>query len=232
MILYGRDYYIWRNCGFVTTMIGTEMWAVSGSVVPKSIPISILLGIVGWLVASGNEIGWYKRQGQMEECRIIMPNFRVLDVLGNSTALTDEGVPLDNETAYDMLLAGGKLDQIGRSPRCENFFRQQRFDCELTDESSCNHTLGARDMDAELKNLLFGSSVVNPLTIKRKMDFLHPAIQPSARTTPSAPPASPRSTPRPWGRSAHVPPLTLASTQRHEWPTPPTLPPHRPLRTR
>ena len=67
MILYGRDYYIWRNCGFVTTMIGTEMWAVSGSVVPKSIPISILLGIVGWLVASGNEIGWYKRQGQMDE---------------------------------------------------------------------------------------------------------------------------------------------------------------------
>ena len=125
MILYGRDYYIWRNCGFVTTMIAREMFRMSGSVVPRAIPVACVLAMMGYLVASGSQIGWYQRLQPEQECRIILPSGRVLDALGNATALSQRGVLLDAPTANAMLEASGKDQLIGRAPRCEMFFRRR-----------------------------------------------------------------------------------------------------------
>ena len=126
MILYGRDYYYWRNCGFVTTMIGREMFRMSGSVVPRAIPVAAGLALLGWAMASGIQLGWYTRLEPDEECRIILPSGRVLDAMGNETAISSKGVLLTNDTAVRMLIAGGKQNQTSRSPRCESFFKHVR----------------------------------------------------------------------------------------------------------
>lgn len=134
MILYGRDFYFWRNCGFMTTFVCRDMFQLSGSVVPQAIPVAVGLALLGWAMASGIKLGWYTRLEPEDECRIILPSGRVLDAMGNATALTRKGVLLNNVTAGLMLEAGGKKEFIGRAPRCESFFKHGR-------QSTCR-TLG------------------------------------------------------------------------------------------